>query len=425
MEIERESKRRKSTSNDEHHHPGPGNCFENLPQEVALDIISRLYIKSVIQFRFVCRSWNKLSHDLDLVNLHLTRALENKDISLIFHCDYPVNNQLYFVEFADQNPDKDVLRKIQTPFSTFMPEFQVVSSCNGLLCLSNSLFHDGPYVYNPFTGDYKVLPKSTEFQDQDVVLGFGFHPNTNEYRVIRIVYYWNLYELPPRMSRRFRYRNFPGSEVQIFCQGSEKWRVIGDIPYKLDQSSGGVFVNGKLHWVSLWGKNHCRRDRILVSFDLSNEIFSEVPLPENDVNLFRHRYSLSVLGGCLSIVHPSSTNYWVQDIWIMKEYGVKESWEKVFSIGAYDVTRYRSPEMRRTYRIWKNVINQRYVRVLCLLSNGEILLQYRWGALVSYNPENGMFKDIKFPGMPKFFHITVHIGSLSRANAASMLMNLN
>ncbi|XP_071928972.1 F-box protein At3g07870-like isoform X1 [Coffea arabica] len=274
MEIERESKRRKSTSNDEHHHPGPGNCFENLPQEVALDIISRLYIKSVIQFRF-------------------------------------------------------------------------------------------------------------------------------------------------------RYRNFPGSEVQIFCQGSEKWRVIGDIPYKLDQSSGGVFVNGKLHWVSLWGKNHCRRDRILVSFDLSNEIFSEVPLPENDVNLFRHRYSLSVLGGCLSIVHPSSTNYWVQDIWIMKEYGVKESWERVFSIGAYDVTRYRSPEMRRTYRIWKNVINQRYVHVLCLLSNGEILLQYRWGALVSYNPENGMFKDIKFPGMPKFFHITVHIGSLSRANAASMLMNLN
>ncbi|XP_071928960.1 F-box protein At3g07870-like isoform X1 [Coffea arabica] len=414
MEIERESKRRKSTPK-EHHQPG--NNLYSLPQEIALDIISRLHVKSVIQFRYVCRSCHKLSLDQDLANLHLTRALKNNDIALIFHCDFPVNNQLYFVEFSHQDHEKNVLRRIHTPFSSTLPEFRIVSSCNGLLCLSSTLVNDGPYVYNPFTRDYKVLPKSTEFQDQEVIIGFGVHPHTNEYRVVRIVYYWNLYELSPLRSLRFRAQNFPRSEVQVFYQSSEKWRVIiGDIPYKLDQSSGGVFVNGRLHWVSIWGKNHARRERILVSFDLSDELFREVPLPENHLYLIRHRYSLSVLGGFLAVVDPSNTNYGAQDIWIMKQYGVKESWEKVFSIGVYYVTTFQSPEMQQKYRIWKNVLDERFARVLCLLKNGEILLQYRWGALVSYNPESRMFKDLRFKGMPKFFHTVVHVGSLSQAN---------
>lgn len=430
MEIHRETKRKKSTSeehDDDDHQPG--NNLECLPQEIALDIISRLHIKSIIQFRFVCRSWYKLSFDLDLINLQLSRALENNNISLIFHCDFPLNNQLYFVEFSDQDHDKDILRKIHTPFSDAMPEFRVVSSCNGLLCLSNSLFHDGPYVYNPFTGDYKVLPKSTEFQDQEVVLGFGIHPDTNEYRVIRIVYYWNMYEICPRMCRRFR-RNFPRSEVSVFCQGSENWRfIVADIPYRLDQSSGGVLVNGRLHWVSVSGKNQSRRARILVSFDLSDELFTEVPLPESENFIIRLTCCPVVLRGCLCLVSPSMTNstrnYGCWDIWMMKEYGTKESWEKVFTIGAYDVMRFRPPAMQRSYMIWRSVLCQRFIRVLCLLKNGDILLQYRWGALVAYNPANGMFKELKFQGMPNIFHTIVHVGSLSQANVPPVSGNLN
>lgn len=132
----------------------PANGIENLTREIALDILSRLPITSLLQSRFVCRAWQRLSLDQNLVNLHLSQAAMRNPL-LIFHCDNPIQNQLYFAELSDLNEEK--LRKIRTPFCASMPEFNVVGSCNGLLCLSDSLHSDAIFIYNPFTRDYKEL----------------------------------------------------------------------------------------------------------------------------------------------------------------------------------------------------------------------------------------------------------------------------
>ncbi|KAF5948604.1 hypothetical protein HYC85_014561 [Camellia sinensis] len=193
----------------------PRNGMESLQPDIALDIFSRLPITSLLQFSSVNRSWQMLQYDPHLASLHFSRTAKNNPC-LIFHCDYPIRNQLFFVELSDEM-DNEIVRRIQTPFSDTMPEFNVIASCNGLLCLSDSLYSDPLYIYNRFTRKHKELPKSRQFDDQEVVFGFGFHPVTNEYKVVKIVLYWNQYNVFPRQHPRgHRIHDHTRSEVQVY-----------------------------------------------------------------------------------------------------------------------------------------------------------------------------------------------------------------
>jgi len=91
---------------------------------------------------------------------------------------------------------------------------------------------------------------------------------------------------------------------------------------------------------------------------------------------------------------------------------VKESWIKKFNIGSY-VPRGFERNVNQSFKISKIISKGRFVRVLCLLQNGEILLEYKSRALVSYDPKSGKFKDLMFQGIPKWFQAVVHVGSLS------------
>ncbi|KAK4850123.1 hypothetical protein QYF36_004004 [Acer negundo] len=61
--------------------------------------------------------------------MHFSRA---KEPYLILHCNDPIKNQLYSLELSDLSKDDHMVNKIRVPV---LPEFQVVGSCKGLLCL--------------------------------------------------------------------------------------------------------------------------------------------------------------------------------------------------------------------------------------------------------------------------------------------------
>ncbi|KAJ0725956.1 putative F-box domain-containing protein [Helianthus annuus] len=381
--------------------------FDLLPRDLLLDVLMRLPISSLIQFRFVNKSCYTLSHDPELPGLHHPVAAK-ADPMLVFHCDYPIRNQLYFVEYDGDHGGDRVVRKISTPFCGAMPEFNVVGSCNGLLCLSDSLYGEPVYVFNPFTRNYLELPKCRQFQDQEVVFGFGFHPGTNEYKVVRIVYY----RTTNRLNRNNR--SYPRSEVNVLTIGKpnlngneseskEGWRCLGKVPYQLDrQAKEVVVVNGRLHWVSRPGRLGGLPGRTIVSFDLEDEKFKLVSKPVN-----RSNYHLAVIDDCLATA--VSCGYGKLEIWVMKEYDVKESWTKLFNIhGAY-----LAKVLSHDYRIWRKAVHGKMVRVLCVLKNGEILMEYRGGNLVKYDPKWKEFKDVVFHGMPELFQTVVHVGSLN------------
>ncbi|CAL9000330.1 unnamed protein product [Prunus brigantina] len=89
----------------------------------------------------------------------------------------------------------------------------------------------------------------------------------------------------------------------------------------------------------------------------------------------------------------------------MKEYGSKESWTKEYVIGE---SLFRSLSERRnsrpSSRIWKRpTLSKGKIQVLCSLRNGEILLEYENGVLVSYNAESEEFQQLMIHGLPKWF----------------------
>lgn len=389
------------------------NGMAGLPREIVLDILSRLPITSLVRFRLVCRSWRALGRDPLLPDAQLARTAA-RDPFLVFHSDFPLRNQLSFVELSAQDQDcghgrskKSSVGKFNPPFLNSMPEFDVVGSCNGLLCLADSLYRETLFVYNPFTGDCRELPPSRQYADQTVVFGFGFHPATREYKVIKIAYYPN----PSRagaVSRRARRVPHLQSEVQVLTLGrSPAWRSLGRAPYQIDKRPSETVVNGRLHWVT--GPRRYRTARQLVSFDLADEQFREVLRPEGGP-IGRSNYQLMALRGCLSAI--VYCNYGRLEIWVMKTYNVKESWTREYVIGSYMPRALKQNVNFMPFKMWKSM-NARVSRVVCGLDNGEILLEYKSGALAAYDPKKGKFRDILLQGMPKWFHSFVHVGSLS------------
>ncbi|KAK4363163.1 hypothetical protein RND71_018404 [Anisodus tanguticus] len=119
-------------------------------------------------------------------------------------------------------------------------------------------------------------------------------------------------------------------------------------------------------------------DRI-VAFDLQNEVFGVIPHPDFDSG--RLNYTLGVLQDYV-------------EIWVMKDYGVKESWTKRLKIVCSEVGL---------------VIGA--VQPLFFQRNGEVILQHD-GTLLCYNPLTKKLRELPISGMPRSFKAFIHVGSL-------------
>jgi len=93
----------------------------------------------------------------------------------------------------------------------------------------------------------------------------------------------------------------------------------------------GVFVENSLHWIMV-KKLDGLHPRLIVAFNLTLEIFNEVPLPDeiSEVSSKSFGIDVAVLGGCLCmLVYYRTTKI---DVWVMKEHGCRDSWCKLFTL---------------------------------------------------------------------------------------------
>ncbi|XP_059436526.1 F-box/kelch-repeat protein At3g06240-like [Corylus avellana] len=99
---------------------------------------------------------------------------------------------------------------------------------------------------------------------------------------------------------------------------------------------------------------------VIVSFDMEDEAFRELPMPKNLQGEQDSRFMVARLDGLLALLWPDMGFH---SLWVMKEYGVAESWIKLFNIN----------------------IAQGLQEVLGFTKNGELLLIH-YGSLISYEP---------------------------------------
>lgn len=132
----------------------------------------------------------------------------------------------------------------------------------------------------------------------------------------------------------FKLVNSANSEAEIYTIGTGVWRSIGNAYGGLDcQLPFNAYLRGALHWVS-HGSESSDVSELINSFDFEREQFRPL-LPPSYFGPREKQFSdclkLGVLEGCLllCVFGDDSSKF---DMWVMKNYGVQESWTKTLVI---------------------------------------------------------------------------------------------
>ncbi|KAA8524477.1 hypothetical protein F0562_010900 [Nyssa sinensis] len=360
-----------------------------LPPDVLIEILTRLPVKSVIRFTSVCKSWYSLIRNPSFITTHLNQTIaskkKNDQFLLVRHYNKNDKKEHYTLHHDDETFG-DKFLEIQFPFKSQLAFFRIVGSCNGLLCLCDDLFGDTHTIvlWNPSIRKSVNLPMPSKPQWPNMfVLGFGLDPTTNDYKVVRIVYY---------KEHLFRYKTPP--EVEICTLSTKSWRRISSTapPYCIVEFMWSqVFLNGAVHWIAydphVVGGFH----NLILSFDMRNEVFCEMTLPVALAGQQATSLSINVLGESLAIfgyVRQIGTGSCC--IWVMKEYGVAESWTKLVTINL-------PGELGSTVGFKKN---------------GEVLLSMRNNLFVSYDPKTQQIKELGIHGNSRSFYVDTYMETL-------------
>ena len=205
----------------------------------------------------------------------------------------------------------------------------MVGSCNGLVCLAQrenlSTTSDAIYLWNPSIRKFKRLPDScSNGKGLWLSTGFGYQSKTNDYKVVKL-------RGTPVVAEVYTLSSDSWRTVEISLRSKVVVSQIVSYPYPL-------FFSGALHWFAYHseGEREFQDPMMILSFDVDNEKFGEMALPAGD-KLSDH--SLFVFKGNLAFIscgYPENDDDLQSDsqcfIWVMRDYGVDESWNKLFSI---------------------------------------------------------------------------------------------
>ncbi|KAI4296006.1 hypothetical protein L6164_035996 [Bauhinia variegata] len=289
--------------------------MSELPPEVIADILSRLPVKELLRYRCTSKSWLSLIDSPEFILMHLRKSFEtSSNLNLIFR----QKSELYQVNFDAL----DEAVELNHPLMCYSNRIKVLGTCNGLLCICNVA--EDIAFWNPSIRKHKILPYLPVDRRPDSetsvfvarVYGFGYDSYYDDYKLLRISYFINLHD-----------RTFD-SQVKLYSLRRNEWKSIESMPYALCCArTMGVFAGGALHWV-VTRKLEPNEPDLIVAFDLRFENFKEVPLPDTGNEQFE--MDVALLGGCLCMI----ANYQKirVDVWVMKKYGLKDSWCKLFTL---------------------------------------------------------------------------------------------
>ncbi|KAI8566674.1 hypothetical protein RHMOL_Rhmol02G0060300 [Rhododendron molle] len=328
----------------------------HLPLEIIIEVLSRLPVKSLLRFRCVSKSWRSLISQPEFAKTHLRLASTNTDYTLhrLLLC-----SSLYFKScslYSILNEKSDTAVELDCPLKGAHSTIWIVGCCYGLVCIAAG---NEVSIWNPSTRKSKRLPnvkmanlyRGTYGFDRGMY-GFGYDESIDDYKVVGAFHDVG--------NSGFE------AEVKVYSLRTNSWRRIGGFPDRipLTPHGSGTCVSGALHWFST---GDCRR--IIVSLDLVKETYGEVSEPDYRDGIL-HQVWLDALNGCLCVL---GTYRDFVDVWVMKEYGTRESWTK------FVVIPYVSHPCDNLSR-----------PLLWTLKNGEVLMR-TYTHLVRYNPKDGTF----------------------------------
>ncbi|XP_050251456.1 F-box/kelch-repeat protein At3g06240-like isoform X5 [Quercus robur] len=336
----------------------PNLSSERLPHDVVFDILSRLAVKSLMRFRCVSKSWNSIITDPIFITKHLNlnkaKSLSNNN-GFLLYSDYEEDGPKWKdLGTAVRNSDCTFteISRFQIPF----PAVDVVGFCNGMFCLDGYI-DSVMYLWNPSIKTFKSL-SPPEMYDYDRILGFAYHSQNNDYKILRIVPHTHCEG------------SAQSAEAQVYTLSTDSWKSFV-ISLGSDHGFGSMdaryripclFFNGALHAL-VFNEDHSYS----LCFDVNDETFQKITIPE-DVFFVGGQFSLAVFKGSLAMIgfdamYLSSPISPICYIWVMREYGVVDSWTKI------------------------TVEFDEVEEFFCCVDNGELLF-WNDSEVISYDPES-------------------------------------
>ncbi|KAI8556187.1 hypothetical protein RHMOL_Rhmol05G0232600 [Rhododendron molle] len=344
------------------------NCREdsqplpNLPPEIIVEILLRLPVKPLLRLRCVSKSWRSLISNPKFAKTHLCLASVNTDYTnrrLILSSSYPRAAVKSCSLYSILNEKSDSAVELDCPLKVPNLRVTIWGCCDGLVCIGTNT---EVFIWNPSTRKYKGLPNVEMSCDCFARFGFGYDDCIDDYKVVGFFFDKHTSGFVPK--------------VKVDTLRSDLWRRIGDCPHRVPPDVVGTFVNKALHWIHL-SESRDSND-IIVSLDLVKETYGEVSEP-NYRDCYFYEITLGVVDGCLCILRNCSGA--CSDVWVMKEYGIRDSWTKLVVIPYLS---HPSEPYLSHPSDWS------FSTPLCILENGEVLLNTTTN-LVRYNPKDGTF----------------------------------
>ncbi|XP_023923674.1 F-box protein CPR1-like [Quercus suber] len=217
-----------------------------------------------------------------------------------------------------------------------------------------------------------ALPNPSVTDDFASDLAFGFDSSTNDYKLVRIAF-------------QYKYLSTKKPVVEVYSVNEGSWRITsgGDsyppwVYIRDDFLSTAVSLNGAVCFAA---DRFDALGSILLSFDLGDEVFRVISLPNGNFK-FEADIVILVFKGLLSLICHEYMGERCSVLG-MKEYGVVDSWTELFTID----------------------LKTQFCRVLGFRKNGHLLVQYELSGgweLCSYDLESQRVKNLGYYRSPGY-----------------------
>ncbi|CAN6583056.1 unnamed protein product [Malus baccata var. baccata] len=311
------------------------------PPELLFEILVLLPPKDLIRCMCVSKAWNAYIRDGRFTKRHLQRSINTNSTRTILFClwgtIYP--KDFFFMALSDDD-------LFSTAVEVWQPlverrgwgEISILGSCNGVVCIK-STENAEIALWNPSIQKFKRIPFTPSVSSPQY--GFGYDSTNDDYKLVEIEKISTPYSVDVS---KWSWENISNGswpycvtltyEVHVYSLKSNLWKKIQSMPSKgLELVSKIQFSKGALNWVM--ANNNMS---IILTLDLATEKYGEFYCPVNgilDISI-----ELEVLGGylCVCIHNYNNSEF---GIWLMKEYGARESWTLLYSSISHLCNRYK------------------------------------------------------------------------------------
>lgn len=363
-----------------------------MPEEMALEILSRLPPKSLMRFKCVHESWSILINNPSFVAKHLsdglhknvyTRLLLKRLIVKDTNSDEKetVFSLLNIYNYNNDDGEHDInyvledMTKGHFMGLKFLESACIIGHCDGIICLADPSFVI--VLLNPAIMEFKLITGEKNVPDKRLNLGFGYDAKSKNYKVVDVF---------PLGVETYGDENiiYNPPTIKVYISGTDSWRQIMTDSLESETTnfcldSFEIYFKGFCYWTGREQLKEYKSDeydydggnirQIIISFDMGDEVFHNILIPHclyddscfswYDIHLMVWNESIALLS-----LDGDTAQAETLGMWVMVEFGgVECSWIKQFTFGKA----------------------MGIVTPLQFLNSDEILMFSEEGRMVSYN----------------------------------------